>query len=78
MTNFGFGVDSGTAFALAEKTTGHQQTISRPPENPCPDDSAAEACIRNGAYEYLLEPFEREQLLAVVASALEHRRKELA
>jgi hypothetical protein len=29
MTNFGFGVDSGTAFVLAEKTTGHQQTINR-------------------------------------------------
>jgi CheY-like chemotaxis protein len=42
------------------------------------DDSVAEQCIRNGAYEYLREPFERKQLLAVVASALEHRRRELA
>jgi DNA-binding NtrC family response regulator len=29
---------------------------------------------RNGAYDYLLKPFEREQLLDTVRRALEHRR----
>jgi putative nucleotidyltransferase with HDIG domain len=32
------------------------------------------AAIRNGAYDYLLKPFEREQLLAMVRRALETRR----
>jgi len=35
------------------------------------DISVALAAIRNGAYDYLLKPFEREQLLAVVRRALE-------
>jgi putative nucleotidyltransferase with HDIG domain len=38
------------------------------------DISVALAAIRNGAYDYLLKPFEREQLLAMVKRALEHRR----
>jgi len=40
------------------------------------DISVALAAIRNGAYDYLLKPFEREQLLAVVRRAVEaHRLK---
>jgi putative nucleotidyltransferase with HDIG domain len=35
------------------------------------DISVALSAIRNGAYDYLLKPFEREQLLAVVRRALE-------
>jgi putative nucleotidyltransferase with HDIG domain len=38
------------------------------------DISVALTAIRNGAYDYLLKPFEREQLLAVVRRALENRR----
>ena len=38
------------------------------------DISVALAAIRNGAYDYLLKPFEREQLLAIVRRALENRR----
>jgi len=38
------------------------------------DISVALSAIRNGAYDYLLKPFEREQLLATVRRALEHRR----
>ena len=38
------------------------------------DISVALAAIRNGAYDYLLKPFEREQLLAVVQRALEANR----
>src|SRR5467141_1923539 len=38
------------------------------------DISVALAAIRNGAYDYLLKPFEREQLLATVSRAMENRR----
>src|SRR5881398_46407 len=38
------------------------------------DISVALAALRNGAYDYLLKPFEREQLLATVRRALENRR----
>src|SRR3982075_2685336 len=38
------------------------------------DISVALAAIRKGAYDYLLKPFEREQLLATVRRALENRR----
>jgi putative nucleotidyltransferase with HDIG domain len=41
------------------------------------DISVALAAIRNGAYDYLLKPFEREHLLAVVRRALENRRLKL-
>ena len=41
------------------------------------DISVALAAIRNGAYDYLQEPFEREQLLNVVGRALEYRRLKL-
>jgi putative nucleotidyltransferase with HDIG domain len=38
------------------------------------DISVALAAIRNGAYDYLLKPFEREQLLNAVGRSLENRR----
>lgn len=38
------------------------------------DISIALNAIRNGAYDYLLKPFDREQLLATVRRALENRR----
>ena len=38
------------------------------------DLSVALGAIRNGAYDFVTKPFEREQLLAVVRRALEHRR----
>jgi putative nucleotidyltransferase with HDIG domain len=41
------------------------------------DISVALQAIRNGAYDYLLKPFEREQLLATVRRALENRRLKL-
>jgi len=41
------------------------------------DLSVALAAIRNGAYDYLLKPFEREQLLNTVRRALENRRLKL-
>ena len=39
-----------------------------------PDISVALAAVRNGAYDYLIQPFERQQLLFVVRRALEYRR----
>jgi putative nucleotidyltransferase with HDIG domain len=41
------------------------------------DISVALTAIRNGAYDYLLKPFEREQLLAACRRALETRRLKL-
>jgi len=41
------------------------------------DISVALRAIRNGAYDYLLKPFEREQLLNTVRRALENRRLKL-
>jgi putative nucleotidyltransferase with HDIG domain len=41
------------------------------------DISVALAAIRNGAYDYLLKPFEREQLLNTVGRGLENRRLKL-
>ena len=38
------------------------------------DVSVVLAAIRNGAYDYLLKPFEREQLLNTVSRAFENRR----
>jgi putative nucleotidyltransferase with HDIG domain len=38
------------------------------------DISVALTAMRNGAYDYLLKPFEREQLLASVRRAVENRR----
>jgi putative nucleotidyltransferase with HDIG domain len=38
------------------------------------DVSVALGAIRNGAYDYLFKPFERDQLLATVRRALENRR----
>lgn len=41
------------------------------------DMSVILTCIRDGAYDYLLKPFCREQLLAVVRRTLEYRRLRL-
>src|SRR5438046_4837087 len=41
------------------------------------DISVALGALRNGAYDYLLKPFEREQLLATVRRALENRKLKL-
>lgn len=41
------------------------------------DISVALGAIRNGAYDYLLKPFERDQLLATARRALENRRLKL-
>ena len=42
------------------------------------DVKTALHAVRNGAYDYLLKPFDPEDLLIVVRRAIEHRRLELA
>lgn len=43
----------------------------------CHDMSLFLTALRKGAYDYLMKPFEREQLLVVVRRALEYRRLKL-
>ncbi len=38
------------------------------------DEGAAIAAVRHGAYDYLLKPFEKDQLLATVKRAVDYRR----
>jgi putative nucleotidyltransferase with HDIG domain len=38
------------------------------------DEGAAVAAVRRGAYDYLLKPFEKDQLLATVKRAVDYRR----
>jgi putative nucleotidyltransferase with HDIG domain len=38
------------------------------------DEGAAVAAVRQGAYDYLLKPFEKDQLLATVKRAIDYRR----
>jgi DNA-binding NtrC family response regulator len=47
-------------------------------ETATPDLCFGLQAIRNGAYDYMVGPFEREQLLNVVRRALEYRRLKLA
>jgi cyclic di-GMP phosphodiesterase len=42
--------------------------------SPSHDVGAAVAAVRSGAYDYLLKPFEKDQLLATVRRAVEYRR----
>ncbi len=42
--------------------------------SPSHDVGAAVAAVRRGAYDYLLKPFEKDQLLATVKRAVEYRR----
>ena len=44
------------------------------PSVPRDEQYSAIAAMRKGAYDYLLKPFEKEQLLATVKRALEYRR----
>ena len=57
--------------ALLEQVKRRRQELPMVLVTAVHDISVALAAIRNGAYDYLLKPFEREQLLAVVRRALE-------
>ena len=41
---------------------------------PSGDEERALAAVRQGAYDYLLKPFEKEQLLVTVKRAVDYRR----
>ncbi|MBV8206345.1 MAG: response regulator [Acidobacteria bacterium] len=74
---------SDISMAAMDGLTLLERTKERFPEMPVimvtavHDISVALGSIRNGAYDYLLKPFEREQLLATVRRALENRRLKL-
>jgi len=59
---------------LLERTKGKYPDMPVVMVTAVHDISVALAAIRNGAYDYLLKPFEREQLLSTVSRALENRR----
>ncbi len=62
---------------LLERTRDKFSDIPFVMETGCDDTSVVLAAVRNGAYDYLKTPFEREQLLALVRRALEYRRLKL-
>jgi two-component system, NtrC family, C4-dicarboxylate transport response regulator DctD len=62
---------------LLERTREKFSDIPFVFESGCNDLSVFLAAVRNGAYDYLQMPFEREQMLAVVRRALEYRRLKL-
>jgi DNA-binding NtrC family response regulator len=62
---------------LLDRTKGKFPDMPVVVETAVHDISVALTAIRNGAYDYLLAPFERQQLLAVVCRALEYRRLNL-
>jgi DNA-binding NtrC family response regulator len=62
---------------LLERTTKQYPDIPVVIVTAVHDVSIALATMRNGAFDYLTKPFEREQLLNAVARALENRRLKL-
>ncbi len=63
---------------LLERIHGRFPNMPFVLESGCKDFYVFGMALRNGAYDYLIEPFEREQLLIVVRRALEYRRLKLA
>ena len=64
-------------FALLERTKEKFPDIPVIIVTAINDVSVAAACTRSGAYEYLLHPVKREQLLVAVRRALEQHRQKL-
>jgi DNA-binding NtrC family response regulator len=62
---------------LLERTKDQYPDMSVVIDTGVHDISVAIAAFRNGAYDYLLKPFEREQLLDTVSRALESSRLRL-
>ncbi len=63
--------------ALLERTKKEAPDLPVVLVTPVHDVSVALAAIRNGAFDYFLMPFERQQLLALVRRALGDRRLKL-
>lgn len=66
-----------SGLSLLEHARQHHRLIPVVMVTGVHDISVALEAIRMGAYDYLLKPFEREQLLAVVSRALEKHRLEI-
>jgi putative nucleotidyltransferase with HDIG domain len=66
-----------SGLSLLEYARQHHRLIPVVMVTGVSDISVALEAIRMGAYDYLLKPFQREQLLAVVSRALEKRKLEL-
>jgi response regulator RpfG family c-di-GMP phosphodiesterase len=62
---------------LLERTKGRFPDMPFVLETGAHDISVCFAAIRNGAYDYILQPFVEEQLLVIVRRALEYRRLKL-
>jgi CheY-like chemotaxis protein len=60
--------------ALLERLTEKHPSVPVIVATAVHDLGVARACFQHGAYDYLLEPFEREQLLTTVHRALRYRR----
>jgi len=63
---------------LLERIHGRFPNMPFVLESACKDFSVFGAALRNGAYDYLRTPFERDQLMFLVSRALEYRRLKLA
>jgi putative nucleotidyltransferase with HDIG domain len=59
---------------LLEKVRAHNQDVPIIMVTAMHDISTALEAIRHGAYDYILKPFEKDQLYVSVRRALEHRR----
>ena len=62
---------------LLERTTDKYPDMSVVMVTGVHDVSMALTAMRNGAFDYLMKPFERQQLVAVVRRALDDRRMKL-
>src|ERR1022692_4577675 len=62
---------------LLERTTDKYPDMSVVMVTGVHDVSMALSAMRNGAFDYLMKPFERQQLVAVVRRALDDRRMKL-
>jgi DNA-binding NtrC family response regulator len=71
------GVMESSEDGLVERMTKQFPDIPVLVLSGCEEFSIFSPALRLGAYDYLVKPFEREQLLAVVRRALEYRHLKL-
>ncbi len=66
-------MQDGNGIVLLDRIRGKQPHLPVVMVTAIHDISVAIDSMRRGAYDYLLKPFEREQLLSTVVRALDHR-----
>ena len=66
-------MQDGDGISLLDRLHGQQPHLPVIMVSAIHDIAVAIDAMRRGAYDYLLKPFEREQLLQIVQRALEHR-----